>query len=671
MAQDDSHHVMRAAAERALRERERQVVTALEQSNDAIVLFDSDDRVVFGNNAWRELNSVVEWTCRPGITFEQHIRALADGGFIPEAVGREEEWIAARLEHHRNPRGPLEVSRQHGRWISINEQVLDDGSTIVIITDITERKNAEKIIRTQNERFNVALENIPFGICVYDKDHRLVVSNENFARMYGVAPEHLTPGLPMKAVLEQRIALGIYAGDSPEQYLEDRLKWVARKTPGVKTDTLSDGRTIQITQRPLEGGGWLSVHNDVTERVRTQSALQKTERQFRDLVEGSIQGLFIAREWTLLFANQALANIFGYSSPEELLAVGSVFELIDPCEHSRLKHYKIARDNGDRAPETYECAGLKKDGSSIILEFRVKQVEWEGNVAKQCVVVDITDRKRAEKELIQHRDRLQQLVSAATRELKVKAGALKEALAKEKRLNEQQRHFISVASHEFRTPLSIIDGTVQRLLRNRDNITPEELVKRATKIRAGIKTMTNLMESTLAAARIDAGKAELHIADCDLRGIVLDVCTRQLELDDSHAISCDLKLLPDSVKADRTALEQIFTNLLSNAVKYSPGSPEITVRGWLEGNGAFVSVRDRGLGIGAAEIPKLFSRFFRASTSTGIPGTGIGLNLVKKLVELHSGSIRVESTRGQGATFTVQIPISGPSQFGQTESTAA
>lgn len=638
----------------------RQIIAALDQSSDMIVLFDPDDRIVFSNQAWKRLNSDVAWTTRPGVTYEQHIRALTENGLVPDAIGREEEWIAERLERHRNPRGPFELATRNDQWISINEQVLEDGATILVIRDVTGIKKAEHLIRTQNERFNVALQNMPAGLCVYDKSHRLVVCNDRFGEMYGVAPESLHPGMAMTEVMAQRIAKGIYAGDSPEDYLQDRFEWAARHKAGSKTETLNDGRTMQITQQPLADGGWLSIHEDVSERINAHKALVESERQFRNLTEGSIQGFYIARDWKLLFVNQALADIFGYESPEDLLAVGSPLRLMAPCERDRVKAFNAARKRGEYAPETYEIRGVRKDGSQLIAEFRIKLVQWQGDTATQCVVLDITDRKRAEAELLRHRDQLQELVDGATRELKIKAEKLNQALAKEKALNEQQKHFLAVASHEFRTPLSIIDSSVQRLLRRKDDMSPEYIESRARKIRAAIKTMTNLMESTLSAARIDAGKFQLKIHDCDLRSIVLEACARQAELDGTHGITCDLDGLPARIRADGTALEHIFTNLLSNTVKYSPDGPEISVRGWTEGEDILVSVQDRGIGIDESEIPKLFSRFFRASTSSGIPGTGIGLNFIMNLVALHGGSIDVESTRGEGSTFTVRLPAADP-----------
>jgi signal transduction histidine kinase len=142
-------------------------------------------------------------------------------------------------------------------------------------------------------------------------------------------------------------------------------------------------------------------------------------------------------------------------------------------------------------------------------------------------------------------------------------------------------------------------------------------------------------------------------------------------MDQTHIITCKLVDLPVTIQADSGALEQVFTNLLSNAVKYAPDAPEIDVVARGEGGEVVISVRDRGLGIDEEDLPQMFERFFRAKTSTGIVGTGIGLNLVKNLVEMHGGSVAIESKKGEGSTLTVRLPVDGPEETEELDSQAA
>jgi signal transduction histidine kinase len=183
--------------------------------------------------------------------------------------------------------------------------------------------------------------------------------------------------------------------------------------------------------------------------------------------------------------------------------------------------------------------------------------------------------------------------------------------------------------------------------------------------------MTQLMESTLVAAKLETGGPTIKIEACDLGSTVREICDRQQDIAQNHNISCDVSDLPETIQADFAAVEQIFTNLLSNAVKYAKHAPEIQVTGHLEEDEAIIRVRDYGVGIDEDDLPNMFQRFFRARTSTGIAGTGIGLNLVKTLVELHNGSITVESKKGEGSMFIVRLPIAGPAATKETEGQAA
>ena len=234
---------------------------------------------------------------------------------------------------------------------------------------------------------------------------------------------------------------------------------------------------------------------------------------------------------------------------------------------------------------------------------------------------------------------------------------LAEALEREREYNLLQREFVAMASHEFRTPLTIIDGAAQRIERRADRQDPEGIKQKAQKIRHSVQRMITLVESVLSSAGLDAGKFKVNVQPCDLKDIVGTACRRQQEISSDHEIVADLAGLPEEIVGDPRLLDQVISNLLSNAVKYAPDSPRIDVVGRVEGREAIVSVTDRGVGIPEAEQARIFDRYFRASTSTGIAGTGIGLNLAAQTVELHGGHIELESEVGRGSTFRFSLPI--------------
>ena len=243
--------------------------------------------------------------------------------------------------------------------------------------------------------------------------------------------------------------------------------------------------------------------------------------------------------------------------------------------------------------------------------------------------------------------------------MKQQAVKLVTALNREKELNEMQRQFLAMASHEFRTPLAIIDALAHRLHRYAGSgcLTPEIVQEKIEKIRDSIARMTRLMDCTLSAARMQAGKFTLNRTACDLETNLKDVCERQQSLASAHKIRLKMNNLPATIHADAQALEQILGNLLNNAVKYSPDSPDIDVEASSDGDQVVIRVKDRGVGVDPRDIPHIFTRFYRARNCTGIHGTGLGLNLVEILTEKHNGTITVKSKLDQGSTFTLKLPV--------------
>ncbi len=253
---------------------------------------------------------------------------------------------------------------------------------------------------------------------------------------------------------------------------------------------------------------------------------------------------------------------------------------------------------------------------------------------------------------------------ASQRGLEQQASMLAEKLEAERELAAMQRNFISVASHEFRTPLTWIDGQAQRLLKMK-GASGDEILERAGKIRAAVQRITNVMDRLLNSSRLveERGSLYFHPAPIDLAAILREVCQVYREIASGAKIDEDFSGLPPQVEGDARLLDQAFGNLLSNAIKYSPGGARVRVHGGVEGGpeGAptrvWVAVEDQGMGIPSEDREHLFERHFRGAMVKGIVGTGIGLYLAKMIVDMHGGGIRVESETGRGSRFTVILPI--------------
>jgi signal transduction histidine kinase/DNA-binding response OmpR family regulator len=390
--------------------------------------------------------------------------------------------------------------------------------------------------------------------------------------------------------------------------------------------------------------------------------------QLHTAVENITEGLtMFDADGKLILCNSRYQEM--YKLPEELTKPGTSLRDIFRNHTSDGKHLWPDPDATIRARlkwSEHPCPGT---GTYELTDGRTIRISRQPLPSGGWVSThdDITEQKKTQDELITHRDHLQELVDAATEDLSAKTRLLEVALKNEQELNRLKSEFVSMASHEFRTPLAIIDFTAQRVRRRAvDNrLTNADAVRWMNKIMAATRRMAQLMESTLSAARAERG-VFVRPGPCDIKSLLRQVVSRQQEISARSVISCEMSEVPRTIQADSGALDQVFSNLLSNAVKYSPDGGTIRIAAYPCGSDVVIAIQDCGIGMDAEDIPKIFDRFFRARTATGIPGTGIGLALVKALVEKHDGTVSVASEKGNGSTFSVRLPVAGPTPSGDT-----
>jgi signal transduction histidine kinase len=214
-----------------------------------------------------------------------------------------------------------------------------------------------------------------------------------------------------------------------------------------------------------------------------------------------------------------------------------------------------------------------------------------------------------------------------------------------------------MTSHEFRTPLTIIDGHAQRLIKLSTRLEPGDIADRGARIRSAVQRMTNIIDSLLGASRLLDGQAVFHPTELEPAALLRDACQAHREATHGVNIAEDFEDLPASINGDPKLLFHAFSNLISNAIKYSSSGSPIEVVARREQDWMVVQIRDRGIGIPARDRKRLFQRYFRGGNATGIAGTGVGLHLVAMVVELHQGEVFVESLEGMGSTFTVRLPM--------------
>jgi two-component system, OmpR family, sensor kinase len=251
------------------------------------------------------------------------------------------------------------------------------------------------------------------------------------------------------------------------------------------------------------------------------------------------------------------------------------------------------------------------------------------------------------------------------RTLARQAALLEERLAHEQRVSLLQRNFVSMASHEFRTPMTVIDGHARRLDKIRATVTPTEIGERAGKIRSAVLRMTHLIDNLLNSSRLIDGRAGLywHPAEMNMTALLQEVCQLHREMVPGSRIAERFAAEPALMAGDAKLLFQVFSNILSNAIKYSPNGARIEVAMTETADEIAVVMSDHGIGIPTDDLDRVFERYHRGGNVSGIVGTGVGLYLVKMVVDLHRGTVEVQSREGEGSRFTIRLPrISLPAE---------
>lgn len=271
---------------------------------------------------------------------------------------------------------------------------------------------------------------------------------------------------------------------------------------------------------------------------------------------------------------------------------------------------------------------------------------------------DITETKRAEQAMQSLNQTLEQRVQERTIELEAARAAIAQSLDQERELGELKSRFVSMVSHEFRTPLGVTMSAVEIMRHFDEKLTPARRRELCDEIHEATRGMADLMEQVLVLGRVEAGKLGIRVAVMDFESFAHKLIDESLSATNSKC-PISLQCMPglEDARGDESLMRHIFGNLLANAVKYSPNACEVLFRVRRDGNDLVCEVEDHGIGIPEKDREHLFEAFHRCSNVGDIPGTGLGLVIVKRCVELHSGSIELRSEIGKGTTFIVRLPV--------------
>ncbi len=361
--------------------------------------------------------------------------------------------------------------------------------------------------------------------------------------------------------------------------------------------------------------------------------------------------------------NPSAEQLFGYEKNE---LIGKKIEVLIP---NRFSAHTKHRDTYNKNPHPramgggIDLFGLRKDGKEIPVEVSLSPYSSAEGKFVIAFIVDITVRKQAEEKLKNYSADLENqvknrtlILEEAVQELEKTKKDLYNALNKEKELNELKTRFVSMASHEFRTPLTTMMSSLSLVTKYGEQNDKENQVKHVSKIKTSINNLTDILNDFLSVSKLEEGKVENMPEELNLKAFVHDVISemKSMALNDQHIVQQHAG--NDTATFDKKILKNILFNLISNAIKFSPNGGTIDVFTQVLNSSIKIAVKDSGIGISKEDQKHLFERFFRAHNATHIQGTGLGLNIVARYVDLMSGTIDFESKENEGTIFTVVIP---------------
>lgn len=509
--------------------------------------------------------------------------------------------------------------------------VNDEGNTvrmIGVIVDITESKKTISALEESEARFQNYMENLPGAVFLKDEAGRLLYCNDFYANMIGHKPEDIIGKTSLEIMPPSELR---------DSFIKENQQVLEQETAQIFESIFPspDGNTywetvkfpIKLSDNSLHLG---AISLEITKRKQSEEAIKRSETRLRSIAQALPDVTFIFdRDTTIIDILTSREELL--SAPIEVLKGRSI------RDSQNLKQAQIQQllaivhktfETGESHAIEYEHdvqAGHRWFDARTAL---LSPIENEDERIL-CVVRDITERKQAE----------------------IKLSQSKELIALKDRI-------ISTVSHEFRTPLAVIQTSSDLLIRYSNKLTPTRKTELFEQIQEQVISLDGLIDDMLSINRAQSKQIDFNPSKIDLEAFCRTIFDQVQFVDTSnHQFEFLSNLSHKQLMLDGRLLEHAIQNLLTNAVKYSPPNSPITLKLDNNDTNIFIRIIDKGIGIPPENLGQLFEPFFRAGNVTNIAGTGMGLAIVKEYIELHGGTIVVESQVNEGSTFTISLPL--------------
>lgn len=512
---------------------------------------------------------------------------------------------------------------------------------LCIAEDITERHLAQVALQASEARLAGILDNAEDGIISIDSNRRITLFNKGAEKIFNYTTAEIL-GQPLELLMPDRFY------PAHNRYITDfeRSREVARRMGqrdavfARRKDGSEFPAEVSISQLKLAGATiFTAIIRDITARKLAETNLRENKQFLESIFESAAEVIWVVErtedgDFCILTINQSIEKFTGIP-PREWIGKGINETYQDPQIAAKFRsNYEICLQK--ETSVTFEhCCTLCKQERYFLITMSPLQTSTRSTpdlVRILAVAVDISDRKKAEKTLLE--------------------------LEKQREVSQMQLRFFSMASHEFRTPLSTILVIVQSLISYLDRLPQEKILNKLYQLEKVAKRMTDIIDNILKINRAETENLQIETQLLNPEEICHSIVNEmRINAGKDRQITFASQGKNKRSPINPKLFNYILTNLLANAIKYSPRSSKIHVILKSQPAKLILIVKDHGVGIPKSELPQLFEAFHRGKNIENTPGSGLGLTLVKKCVDLHQGTIEVDSEPGKGTSFIVTIPV--------------
>lgn len=658
----------RKKAQDALLESEERFRKLVTNIPDTIIQTDAHNTVIFINKD--EIKGV------PHFNKEKMIGKNIFDFVSKESMADAMEGIAGRTSQKVGLREYKVILEGITLECEINGDVLHNSAgdvtgMVYVVRNISQRKKDEAALRQTLLNFRRIFNHSPYAMVIneLEGDMEIIDINEAYLKLtefnYGEI-------INKPAIIVNRRIISKLKDDPFEKsgFLENEEVLFKTKF-GKEKYALISSRIIEYDYKPCA----LTVIEDISDKKKVERELKDSYIRYRALFEYGNDAVFIMDINSFIDCNIKAVELLG--APKDEIIGKSPLAFSPDFQYDRKSSFEKFFDETARNMPVgkvyrFEWKVKHSSGNLFDSEISVTKIILSGREYLQAVMRDISDRKRIENDLEIYRKHLESLVQERTYKLeevnrllqneiikqKESEVKVKIALEKEKEFSELKSQFISTASHEFRTPLAIIQSSTELLQRYGKNWSNEEYNEQILAIKSNIADLTKMMNNILIISRTETGSIKFEPQDVDLYNLCLSLIENiKYLLADNKSINFNYNIKENIFKLDEVLLKFIIQNLLSNAVKYSFPDTAIDFEVNKQNSSLYIKVSDRGIGIPQEDYNSLFEPFHRGSNVGDVKGTGLGMSIIKRAVEIHKAEISFYSEVNVGTTFLLKIPV--------------